>query len=200
MQLSPDTPRSDAHIVTPRRSIGGRCRKWVVSTQDSSSTNKRACAASTICSKQFTPGEPRLQQWRKKDAYRSYVHAHCIKGGLNSSHEFFPKNSKDIDAKEAVLNLRNNVHNAATEAGIVLPIYDPQEDNSTVAPDDDDRTFDREEALRLDDEVMDFHWFSTIPWTDIKDLRGTTYVQPPTRKPEYARSLPSPELEKKDEH
>ena len=181
MQLSPDTPRSDAHIATPRRSIGGRCRKWVVSTQDSSSTNKRACAACTICSKQFAPGEPRLQQWGNRDAYRSYVHAHCIQGGLKSSHEFFPKNSKDIDAKEAVHNLRNSVLKAATEAGIVLPIYDPHEDNSTVAPDDEDRTFDREEALRLDDEIMDFHWFSTIPWTEIKDLRGTTYVQSPTR-------------------
>ena len=28
---------------------------------------------------------------------------------------------------------------------------------------------------------MDFQWFSTISWTEIKDLRGTTYVQPPTR-------------------
>ena len=181
MQLSPDTPRSDAQIATPRQSIGGRCRKWVVSTQDSSSTNKRACAACTICSKQFTPGEHRLQQWSIRDAHRSYVHAHCIKGGLKTSHEFIPKNSKDIDAKEGVLHLRNNVLNAATETGIVLPIYDPHEDNSTVAPDDEDRTFDREEALGLDDAIMDFHWFSSVSWTDIKDLRGTTYVQPPTR-------------------
>ena len=50
-----------------------------------------------------------------------------------------------------------------------------------MAPDDEDRTFDREEALRLDDEIMDFHWFTSVPWTKIKDLRGTTYVQPPTR-------------------
>ena len=28
---------------------------------------------------------------------------------------------------------------------------------------------------------MDFQWFSSIPWLDIKDLRGTTYVQPPAR-------------------
>ena len=50
-----------------------------------------------------------------------------------------------------------------------------------MAPDDEDRTFDREEALRLDDEIMDFHWLSSISWTNIADLRGTTYVQPPTR-------------------
>ena len=54
--------RSDAHSATPRRSIGGRCRKWAVSTQDSSSTNKRACAACTLCGKQSTYGEPKLQQ------------------------------------------------------------------------------------------------------------------------------------------
>ena len=41
--------------------------------------------------------------------------------------------------------------------------------------------FDREEALRHDDAIMDFQWFSTISWTEIRDLRGTTYVQPPTR-------------------
>ena len=32
MQPSPATPRPDAHVATPRRSIGGRCRKWGVST------------------------------------------------------------------------------------------------------------------------------------------------------------------------
>ena len=182
MQLSPATPRPDAHgIATPRRSIGGRCRKWVVSTQDPSLINKRTCAACTICSKQFTPGEPRSQQWGNRDAQRAYVHAQCIEGGPKTSHEFVPKNSKDTKAKEAVIRLRDSLLSAAAEVGVVLPIYDPHEDNSTVAPDDEDHTFDREEALRLDDAIMDFHWFSTIPWTDIKDLRGTTYVQPPTR-------------------
>ena len=70
---------------------------------------------------------------------------------------------------------------AAAAAEVVLPIHEPHEDNSTVAPDDDDRLFDREEALRHDDAIMYFHWFSRISWTDITDLRGTTYVQPPTR-------------------
>ena len=88
MQPNPATPRPDAHdIATPRRSIGGRCRKWVVSTQDPALSNKRTCAACTICSIQFAPGEPRLQQWGCRDAQRSYVHAQCIKGGLKTSHE-----------------------------------------------------------------------------------------------------------------
>ena len=50
-----------------------------------------------------------------------------------------------------------------------------------AAKDDEDRTFDRVEALRLDDEIVDVNWFSSVSWTEIKDLRGTTYVQPPTR-------------------
>ena len=34
MPSNPATPRPDTHdIATPRRRIGGRCRKWVVSTQ-----------------------------------------------------------------------------------------------------------------------------------------------------------------------
>ena len=64
---------------------------------------------------------------------------------------------------------------------MVLPIHDPHDDNSTEAPEDEDTLFDREEALRHDDAIMDFQWFSTYPWTKIKDLRGTAYVQPPTR-------------------
>ena len=134
MQPNPATPRPEAHdIATPRRSIGGRCRKWVVSTQDPSLTNKHTCAACTICSKQFTPGEPRLQQWGCTDVQRSYVHAQCIKGGLKTSHEFVSKNSTDIEAKEAVIRLRDSVISAAADAQVVLPIYDPHEDNSTVA-------------------------------------------------------------------
>ena len=42
-------------------------------------------------------------------------------------------------------------------------------------------TFGREEALRMDEEIMDFQWFEHVTWDSIKDLRGTTYVQPPTR-------------------
>ena len=39
------TPRPDTDdIATPRRRIGGRCRKWAVSTQ---ATSKRKCAACT---------------------------------------------------------------------------------------------------------------------------------------------------------
>ena len=74
MQPNAATSRPDTHdIATPRRSIGGRCRKWVVSTQDPALSNKRTCAACTICSTQFAPGEPRLQQWGCRDNDHTYM-------------------------------------------------------------------------------------------------------------------------------
>ena len=33
----------------------------------------------------------------------------------------------------------------------------------------------------MDEVIMDFQWFEQVSWDSIKDLRGTTYVQPPTR-------------------
>ena len=33
----------------------------------------------------------------------------------------------------------------------------------------------------MDEVIMDFQWFDQVSWDSIKDLRGTTYVQPPTR-------------------
>ena len=33
----------------------------------------------------------------------------------------------------------------------------------------------------MDEEIMDFQWFEHVTWDSIEDLRGTTYVQPPTR-------------------
>ena len=32
----------------------------------------------------------------------------------------------------------------------------------------------------MDEEIMNFQWFDHVTWDSIKDLRGTTYVQPPT--------------------
>ena len=82
---------------------------------------------------------------------------------------------------DTVTCLRDSILSAAAAAEVVLTIHDPHDDNSTEAPDEDDRLFDREEFLRHDDAIMDFQWFSTVSWTDIKDLRGTTYVQLPAR-------------------
>ena len=63
--------------------------------------------------------------------------------------------------------------NAVAPVQVVLPIYEH--------PDGDDRLFDREGALRHEDANMDFQWLNTVPRTEIKDLGGNTYVQPPAR-------------------
>ena len=36
-------------------------------------------------------------------------------------------------------------------------------------------------VLRMDEEIMDFQWFEHVTWESIKDMRGTTCVQLPTR-------------------
>ena len=95
MTLAPATPRPDTHdtvtVTATRRSIGGRCRKWLVSTQTPSQSNKRKCAACTRCTQQFAPSEPKLQQWANRDAQRAHVHAQCIPGGLKPDHEMVPE-------------------------------------------------------------------------------------------------------------
>ena len=48
-------------IASPRRTVGGRCRKWCISAQPASS--ERKCAACNLCGIRFTHGEARLQQW-----------------------------------------------------------------------------------------------------------------------------------------
>ena len=65
-------------IATPRRTIGGRCRKWCISAQPPA--GKRKCAACSMCGIRFTHGEARLQQWGNRKTNNHYVHAHCVNG------------------------------------------------------------------------------------------------------------------------
>ena len=96
MQPNPATSRPDTDdIATPRRRIGGRCCKWVISTQANS---KRTCAACSMCHNEFSPGEPRLQQWSNRNAARHYVLAQCVPGGLKPDHELVPKTSTETEA------------------------------------------------------------------------------------------------------
>ena len=85
----PDAPMPDApavhDIATPRRIIGGRCRKWCVSAHPAS--GKRKCAACCMCGIRFTHGEARLQQCCNRETNHHYVHAHCVNGGLGHDHE-----------------------------------------------------------------------------------------------------------------
>ena len=88
-----DVPMPDAptvhDIATPRRTVGGRCRKWCISARPAS--GKRKCAACNLCGNRFTQGEARLQQWGNRETNHHYVHAHCVNGGLGHDHELFPK-------------------------------------------------------------------------------------------------------------
>ena len=65
---------------------------------------------------------------------------------------------------------------------VLLLLARDSDQASTIAPAEDDQNlFGRDEAPLLDQEIMDFPWFNTVSWDSIKDLRGTTYVQPPPR-------------------
>ena len=77
---------------------------------------------------------------------------------------------------------RDTITRTAADTEVLLPFAQDTDQASTAAPPDDERDlFGREEALRMDEEIMDFQWFEHVTWDSIKDLRGTTYVQPPTR-------------------
>ena len=75
--LMPDAPAVH-DIATPRRIIGGRCRKWCISARPASV--KRKCAACCMCGIRFTHGEARLQQWSNRETNHHYLHAHCVNG------------------------------------------------------------------------------------------------------------------------
>ena len=101
--LMPDAPAVH-DIATPRRTVGGRCRKWCISAQPAS--GKRKCAACNLCGIRFTHGEARKQHWGNRETNHHYVHAHCVNGGLGHDHEFFPKQATDQDADDAVTRQR----------------------------------------------------------------------------------------------
>ena len=94
----PDVPTVH-DIATPRRTIGGRCRKWCISAQPPE--GKRKCAACSMCGIRFTHGEARLQQWGNRQTNNHYVHAHCVNGGLGHDHELHPKVADDQEAIDA---------------------------------------------------------------------------------------------------
>ena len=177
--LMPDAPAVH-DIATPRRIIGGRCRKWCISAQPAS--GKRKCAACNLCGIRFTHGEARLQQWGNRETNHHHVHAHCVNGGLGHDHELFPKQATDQDAVYALTRQRDTITRTAADTEVLLPFAQDPDQTSTAAPPDDERDlFGREEALRIDEEIVDFQWFEHVTWDSIKDVRGTTYVQPPTR-------------------
>ena len=118
-----DVPMPDAptvhDIATPRRTVGGRCRKWCISAQPAS--GKRKCAACNLCGIRFTQGEARLQQWGSRDTNHHYVHAHYVNGGLGHDHELFPKQATDQDVVDAVTRQRDTITRTAADTEVLLP-------------------------------------------------------------------------------
>ena len=179
-----DVPMPDAptvhDIATPRRTIGGRCRKWCISAQPPA--GKRKCAACSMCGIRLTHGEARLQQWGNRQTNNHYVQAHCANGGLGHDHELHPKVADDQEAVDAVTRQRDTITRTAADTEVLLPFAQDPDQASTAGPPDDERDLcGRDQALRMDEEVMDFQWFEQRHVGQFKDLRGTTYVQPPTR-------------------
>ena len=120
--------------------------------------------------------------WGNRQTNNHYVHAHCVNGRLGHDHELHPKVADDQEAVDAVTCQRDTITRTAADTEVLLPFAQDPDQASTAAPPDDERDlFGREEALRMDKEIMDFQWFEHVTWDNIKDLRGTTYVQPPTR-------------------
>ena len=144
-------------ISTPRRHIDGRCRKWVVSTQPRS--DKRKCAACSMCGQQFSHGESRLQQWCNRNSQRADVH---------QDHKLHPKQPTDQDSVEAVARQRDCITQPAVYSEIVLSLTSSSDQATIAAPaDDEPAMFGREEALRLDEEIMSSHWFDVVTWDNI---------------------------------
>ena len=124
----------------------------------------------------FTHGEARLQQWGNRQINNHYVQAHCVNGGLGHDHELHPKVADDQEAVDAVTRQRDTITRTAADTEVLLTFAQDPDQASTAAPPDDERDlFGREEALRMDEDIMDFQWFEHVTWDSIKDLRGTTY-------------------------
>ena len=91
-----------------------------------------------------------------------------------------PKLADDQEAVDAVTRQRDTITSSAADAEVLLPFaQDPDQASTAAPPDDEQDLFGREQALRMDEEIMDFQWFEHVTGDSIKELRGTTYVQPP---------------------
>ena len=115
-----------------------------------------------MCGIRFTHGEARLQQSSNRQTNKHYVHAHCVNGGLGHDHELHPKVADDQEAVDVVTRQRDTITRTAADTEILLPFAQDPDQASTAAPPDDERDlFGREEALLMDEEIMDFSVVST---------------------------------------
>ena len=180
----PEAPMPDAptvhDIATPRRMIGGRCRKWCISAQPA--LGKRKCAACSMCGIRFTHGEARLQQWvTVKPTNITYMHTvsmevlvtimNCSRSWLMIRKQFMqspangtPSPEQQWIQKYCSLSLRIQIK--------------PQQLRHLMMG---GTLFDEKRLSAWMKKSWTSSGFEHVSWDSIKDLRGTTYVQPPTR-------------------
>ena len=84
---------------------------------------------------------------------RAYVHTQCIQGVIGL--EIHSELPLDQDAVNQVTTLRDPSHIASASHEVIL-LVECDSERSTAGPFDDDVLFSREEALRLDDQIMNF--------------------------------------------
>ena len=71
-----------------------------------------------------------------------------------------PKPAEDQDAVDAVTGQRDTITRTAADTEVHLPFArDPDQASTAAPPDDEQDLFGREEALRMDEEIMNFQWF-----------------------------------------
>ena len=162
-------------IATPRRTIGGRCRKWCISAQPPANAN----VLPAVCAEYDSPTarHDSSNGVTAKPTITTYMHIVSTEASVMIMNCF--QNKPQIRMQ---LLQRDTITRTAADLEVLLPFAQDPDQASTAAPPDDERDlFGREEALRMDEEIMDFQWFEHVTWDSIKDLRGTTYVQPPMR-------------------
>ena len=176
----PDVPTVD-DIATPRRIIGGRCRKWCISAQPAS--GKRKCAACDLCGIRFTHGEARLQQWvTVKPIITTYMHIVSMEGSVMIMNCSQNKPQIRMQLMQSPANGTPSPEQQRIQKFYSLSLrirIKPQQLRHLTMSE----TFLDEKRLS---EWMKKSWTSSgsnmlHAWDSIKDLRGTTYVQPPTR-------------------
>ena len=111
------------------------------------------------------------------------VHAHCVNGDLRHDHDLLSKQATDQDAVDAVTRQRDTITRAAadTESTAALSLRIRIKPQQLRHPMMSRTSLDVRRHLRMDEEIMNFQWFQHVTWDSIKDLRGTKFVQPPTR-------------------
>ena len=177
----PDAP-SVHDIATPRHQIGGRCRKWCISTQPTS--DKRKCGLPVVCVGYNSVTEKRVSNSGAIVKPTTTTSMHTVLTEVLvmtvSCTQSNPWIRKQLKLSPA--NVKLSSGQLQTQRSCCpwhrTRIKPPQ---LPLTPDDEQDLFGREEALRMDEEIMDFQWFQCVSWNSVKDLRGTPHVQPPRR-------------------